>query len=65
MQEAIQTAAKLVDHSTTPDFYDSVIESDYKALESAVFGMVLNGVENGTEAVTEDDRMEDAPPTDP
>jgi len=65
VREAIQVAAKIVEHSAKPDFYESVIKPDYKALESAVFGTVLNGVQNETNAVVEDDTMEDAPPTDP
>lgn len=65
MQEAIKAAAKLVEHSATPDFYESIVEADYKALESAVFGAVLNGIGNSHETAAEDDTMEDALPAAP
>lgn len=44
IQTALKTASELSEHSATEGFYDLVVDHNLKALESAIFGPVLNGV---------------------
>jgi guanylate kinase len=59
IQEALEAASELSQHAATPGFYDSVVDSDLKALESVIFGPALNDVETKGEATAGDVHMED------
>jgi guanylate kinase len=60
VREALKTASELSQHATTPGFYDLVVDSDIKSLESAIFGNALNGVVTNGDTTTGDVNMEDA-----
>ncbi|KAK0711543.1 THO complex subunit 1 transcription elongation factor-domain-containing protein [Lasiosphaeris hirsuta] len=62
VQQALKTAVDSAEHAATPDFYDVVVESDFKALETAMFGSAADDIEvKSTEAAGGDDvAMEDA-----
>ena len=61
VRAALKTADEMVEHSTTPGFYDATVECELKALESIVFGSLPNGTESAKEAaaVDQDVVMED------
>ncbi|KAK3357186.1 THO complex subunit 1 transcription elongation factor-domain-containing protein [Lasiosphaeria hispida] len=64
LQKALKAAVDLAEHAATPNFYDTVVDSDFKALEAAIFGSAADDIEvKSTETVEGDDvAMEDAAP---